>query len=129
MRRVLLVLAAALMAAVPLAGFTGGTASAADCWHTFHARPTGTGWVSDPCAQRNYSDGFVTAAVRVQHWWSQSGGAHIEDIRGTFTICNDNPNDVMRVSADAVALHRRTDCAEYASRSSRSRPRTSAAPR
>lgn len=86
------------------------------CQTEFHARPTSTGWFSDPCATQDYpNDGFVSAAVRVQHFWSMSGGAHITDIRGTLTICNGEPATIARVSADAVALHKRSDFAEYAS--------------
>lgn len=111
MKRISAWLAAALTTAA-LALIPTGTANAATCWDTFHARPTGTGWVSDPCASRDYNDGIVTASVRVQHFWSQTGGPHITDIRGTYTICN---YQAVRVSADAVALHRRSDGAEYAS--------------
>jgi len=94
----------------------GGPRAAAlqTCQTTFHARPTSSGWVSDPCAAEDVADPYTTRAVRVQHYWSMSGGAHITDIRGTYTICNRTPASIARVSADAVALHR-DDGVEYAS--------------
>jgi hypothetical protein len=117
MKRKILGILGALALTLPfLLALGGGTANAADCYHTFHARPTAPGWYSDPCGAKDYSsDGFVTAAVRVQFFWETAGGPHITYVRGTQNECLVATTIGNRVRAEATALHRVSDFAEYAS--------------
>lgn len=108
------VVAGLLPFAVAATTATPAQAQVLSCQQTFHARPTTTGWKSDPCASRDYTDEvFSDNSVRVQFFWDMTGGAHITDVRGTFTICNNG--NAARVSADAVALHKRSDGSLFAS--------------
>jgi hypothetical protein len=108
MRRIFASVTAALILSVSLIGLNVGTAQAADCWSTFHARPTAAeaGVNNDPCSNVtvNTGNGWF-ANLYVQHFWSASGGMHITDIRGVMTVCASGSN-IASVDARDLKLGR-----------------------
>jgi hypothetical protein len=104
MRRLLKGIPAVLVLALAFIGLNVGTAQAADCWSTFHARPTATGTYADPCSTYtvNTGNGWSTV-LQVQFFWDMSGGAHITDVRGLMLVCATGSN-IASVGSNALDL-------------------------
>lgn len=84
-------------------------ANAADCQHTFHARPTVTGYQDDPCTTRVISAPDQTFTIKVRWFWNMAGGAHIENVQAVITPCRVPGGIAQWVRGDADSVNRSSD--------------------